>query len=80
MPPFMYAHTIAGPVMMLIIWLVQLVVAFLIYRDAKEQKMLAPVWALLGILPMFGYLADLLYLVIREVRPPRTTEKPPAAL
>jgi hypothetical protein len=79
MPPFMYAHSIAGPVMMIIIWLVQLVVASLIYRDAKEQKMLAPVWALLGIMPMFGYLADLLYLVIREVRPFRMTEKPPAS-
>ena len=65
--------------MMIIIWLVQLVISFLIYRDAKEQKMLAPVWAILGILPMFGYLADLLYLVIREVRPPRMTEQPPAS-
>jgi hypothetical protein len=80
MPPFMYMHSIAGPVMMIIVWLVQLVVAFLIYRDAKEQKMLAPVWAVLGIVPMFGFLADLLYLVIREVRPSRTTEQPPAAL
>jgi len=42
--------------------------------------MLAPVWAVLGILPMFGYLADLLYLVIREVRPSRMTEQPPASL
>jgi len=80
MPPFMFAHSIAGPILMIVIWLVQLLVAFLIYRDAKEQKMLAPVWAVLGILPMFGYLADLLYLVIREVRPSRMTEQPPASL
>jgi hypothetical protein len=82
MPPFMMMsqHSIAGPILMIVIWLVQLLIAFLIYRDAKEQKMLAPVWALLGILPMFGYLADLLYLVIREVRPPRMTEQPPAPL
>jgi hypothetical protein len=66
--------------MMIIIWLVQLVVAFLIYRDAKEQKMLAPVWAVIGIVPMFGFLADMLYLVIREVRPSRTTGQPPATL
>jgi hypothetical protein len=66
--------------MMIIIWLVQLVVAFLIYRDAKEQKMLAPVWAVLAVLPMFGYVAALLYLVIREVRPPRMTEQPPVVL
>jgi hypothetical protein len=82
MPPFMmmHSHSIAGPVLMIVIWLIQLLVAFLIYRDAKEQKMLAPVWAVLAILPMFGYLADLLYLVIREVRPSRMTEKPPVSL
>jgi hypothetical protein len=80
MPPFMMMsqHSIAGPILMIVIWLVQLLIAFLIYRDAKEQKMLAPVWALLGILPMFGYFADLLYLLIRELRPPRMTEQPPA--
>jgi len=80
MPPFMVTHSIAGPVLMIVIWLVQLLIAFFIYRDAKEQKMLAPVWAVLGILPMFGYFADLVYLVIREVRPSRMTEQPPASL
>jgi hypothetical protein len=65
---------------MIVIWLVQLLIAFLIYRDAKEQKMFAPVWAILAILPMFGYLADLFYLVIREVRPSRMAEQPPASL
>jgi hypothetical protein len=80
MPPFMMStHSVAGPLLMIVIWLVQLLVAFLIYRDAKEQKMLAPVWAILGILPMFGYLADLLYLIIRELRPLRVTEKPPVS-
>jgi len=76
----MSQHSIAGPILMIVIWLVQLLVAFLIYRDAKEQKMLAPVWAVLGILPMFGYLADLVYLVIREARPSRMTGQPPASL
>jgi len=82
MPPFMmmHSHSIAGPLLMIVIWLVQLVVAFLIYRDAKEQKMFAPVWAILAILPMFGYFADLLYLITREFRPSRVTEKPPVSL
>ena len=80
MPPFMMStHTVAGPVLMIVIWLVQLVIAYLIYRDAKEQKMLAPVWAILGLLPMFGYFADLVYLIIREFRPLRVTEKPPVS-
>jgi hypothetical protein len=76
----MSTHSIAGPFLMIVIWLVQLVVAYLIFRDAKEQKMLAPVWAILAILPMFGYLADLLYLIIRECRPSRVTENPPVSL
>jgi hypothetical protein len=82
MPPFMMMsqHSIAGPVLMIVIWLVQLLIAFIIYRDAKEQKMLAPVWAILAILPMFGYLADVVYLVIRELRSSRMTEKPPVSL
>jgi hypothetical protein len=82
MPLFMmmHPHSIAGPFLMIVIWLVQLLVAFLIYRDAKEQKMLAPVWAILALLPMFGYFTDLLYLIIREFRPVRVTEKPPVSL
>ena len=65
---------------MLAVWIVQLLIAFLIYRDAKEQKMLAPVWTILAILPMFGYLVDVLYLIIREVRSSRSTDKPSESL
>jgi hypothetical protein len=65
---------------MLAVWIVQLLIAFLIYRDAKEQKMLAPVWAILAILPMFGFLVDVLYLIIREIRSSQKTEKPPVSL
>ena len=81
MPPYMYhAHPFAGPALMFAVWFVQVLIAYLIYRDAKEQKMLAPVWAILAILPVFGYLADLIYLIIREFRLPRITEKPPVSL
>ena len=62
------------------IWIVQLLIAFLIYRDAKEQKMLAPVWVILAILPMFGFLIDILYLLVRELRPVPRKETPPASL
>jgi len=68
------SHSFAGPLLVFAIWIVQLFVAFLIYRDAKEQKMLAPVWTILAILPMFGYLVDVLYLIIRELRSPRKTD------
>jgi hypothetical protein len=73
-------HSIAGLILMIVLWAVQLLIAFLIYRDAKEQKMLAPVWVILAILPMFGYLVDVLYLILREIRPSRKTENPPASL
>jgi hypothetical protein len=75
----MFAHSFARPFLMIGIWLVQLLIAYFIYRDAKEQKMLATVWAILAILPLFGYLADALYLIIREVRSFRMSEKPPAS-
>lgn len=79
MPPIMmHTHPFAGLVFMAIVWLVQVLLAFLIYRDAKEQKMLAPAWAILGILPMFGFAADLVYLVLRELKPTRPAEVPPA--
>lgn len=61
---------------MIVIWIVQLLVAYLIWRDAKEQKMLAPVWVILAILPMAGFLVEVLYLVIRELRPLPKKEAP----
>jgi hypothetical protein len=80
MPYMSPAHSFIGPFLMFAIWIVQVLVAFLIYRDAKEQKMLAPVWFILAILPMFGYLVDVVYLIIRELRATRKTETPPASL
>ena len=81
MSPYMpHAHPFVGPVLMIAVWIVQLLIAYLIYRDAKEQKMLAPVWAIMAILPMFGYLADVLYLILREARSALKTGQPPASL
>jgi putative membrane protein len=74
MPPgFMYTaypmHPFFGMVM-LITWIVQLVIAYFVYKDAKEQKMSAPLWFILVILPMVGFLLAVLYVIIREVRMP----------
>ena len=81
MPPFMnHAHPFVGIILMIVVWVVQLFVAYLIYRDAKDQKMLAPVWCILAILPMFGFIVDVIYLIIRELCPSRKTENPPASL
>jgi len=75
-----HAHPFVGVILMIGIWVVQLLIAFLIFRDAKEQKMLAPVWTILAILPFFGFLVDIVYLIIRELRAPRKMETPPASL
>jgi putative membrane protein len=74
MPPgFMYSaypmHPVFGMVMV-ITWIVQLVIAYFVYKDAKEQKMSAPLWFILVILPMVGFLLAVLYVIIREVRMP----------
>ncbi len=74
-----HAFPFGGLVMMIAVWIVQLIIAYFIWKDAKEQKMLAPVWVILAILPMFGFLVDVLYLIIRELRPSRKTENPPAS-
>jgi hypothetical protein len=78
MPPYITMHTahpFGGILVIAAIWIVQLAIAYLIWRDAKEQKMLDSVWAILAILPMFGFFVDLVYLVIRELRPHFTAGK-----
>ena len=75
MPPgFMYSlypmHPFFGQGFMIITWLVQLVIAYFVYKDAKEQNMSAPLWFILVILPMVGFLLAILYGIIREVRMP----------
>ncbi len=75
----MIAHgpPVMGMLVMLVLWLVQLVIAYFIYKDAKDQKMSAPLWFILVIIPCFGYLIAVLYVIIREVRKPLEPEKTP---
>ena|SRR5271157_2141019 len=72
MPPgYMYPmHPAMGFLWMIIAWLVQLVIGYFVYKDAKEQKMSAPLWFILVIIPIFGYFLAVLYVIIREVRKP----------
>jgi len=62
---------------MIIAWIVQLVIAYFVYKDAKEQKMSAPLWFIFVIIPMYGFLLAILYGIIREVRMPIETQKTP---
>jgi putative membrane protein len=86
MPPMMYnsqpgmmayGAPVMGLFMMLVLWLVQLVIAYFIYKDAKDQKMSAPLWFILVIIPFFGYFIAVLYVIIREVRKPLEPERTP---
>jgi putative membrane protein len=63
-------HPLFGLGFMMITWLIQLVIAYFVYKDAKEQNMSAPLWFILVILPMVGFLLAVLYVIIREVRMP----------
>jgi len=73
-PGFMYSmypmHPVFGFGFMMFTWLIQLVIAYFVYKDAKEQNMSAPLWFILVILPMVGFLLAVLYVIIREVRMP----------
>ncbi len=66
-----------GLLVMVVLWLVQLVIAYFIYKDATDQKMSAPLWFILAIIPCFGFLMAVLYVIIREVRKPLEPEKTP---
>jgi putative membrane protein len=70
-------HPFFGMAFMIIAWIVQLVIAYFVYKDAKEQKMSAPLWFILVIIPMYGFLLAILYVIIREVRMPIETLKTP---
>jgi len=73
--PGMMTH--GSPLFGIALWLFQLVIAYFVYKDAKDQKMSAPLWFILVIIPFFGYLAAILYVIIREVRKPIEAEKTP---
>ena len=75
----MMAHgsPVMGLFVMMVLWLVQLVIAYFIFKDAKDQKMSAPLWFILVIIPFFGYFIAVLYVIIREVRKPLEPEKTP---
>jgi len=75
MPPgMMYSvypvHPFFGLGFMMLIWLIQLVIGYFVYKDAQEQKMSAPLWFILVIIPMVGFMLAVLYVIIREVRMP----------
>jgi len=47
------------------VWLVLIVIAFLVYRDAETRGMNGLLWLVLVILPWIGILFLVLYLILR---------------
>ncbi len=72
-----HGHPVFGVLLMIVLWLVQLVIAFYVYRDASDKKMTAPIWFLLIVIPFFGYFAALVYLIIAGIRKPVEAGKTP---
>ncbi|MHA1989123.1 MAG: SHOCT domain-containing protein [Promethearchaeota archaeon] len=51
---------------MLGIWLIFIVIAFLVYRDAERRGMNGLLWLILVILPWVGILFLIIYLIVRD--------------
>ena len=68
----MYGYPYGGGMLagMFIVWIVQLVVGYLVYQDAKGRQMNPVLWFILVILPMIGWLFLLIYVIIRETQSP----------
>ena len=52
----------------ILIWLVFIVIGILVYQDAEKHDMNGALWFILVIIPWIGFVALILYLVIREER------------
>ena len=48
------------------IWLVFIIIAFLVYKDAKERGMDGLLWLVLVILPWIGIIFLIIYLITRK--------------
>lgn len=55
------------------IWMGLAVIAILVYQDAQKRGMNGLLWLVLILIPMFGFVALVIYLVIRETGNPSTT-------
>lgn len=57
------------------IWIIQVIVGYFVYRDAKQQDMNPVLWFILVILPMIGWFFLIVYVIIRETRPREPGDK-----
>lgn len=60
---------------MAVIWIIQLVVGYFVYQDAKKRGMAPILWFILVILPMVGWLFLVIYVIIRETSQPAPADE-----
>jgi uncharacterized membrane protein len=46
-----------------IVWIIQLIIGYFVYRDARNRQMNALLWLVLVILPMIGWLFLVIYMI-----------------
>jgi Predicted membrane protein len=54
---------------MLVVWILQVVIGYLVYQDARARGMNAALWFILVIIPLLGFLFAVIYFIIREDSP-----------
>lgn len=52
--------------LMIFLWFIFIAVAFLVYKDAKKRGMNGVLWFILVVIPWFGIIFLIIYLIIRE--------------
>jgi putative membrane protein len=50
----------------IVLWVIQFIIAFMVYRDAEKRKMNSVLWFVLIILPWIGIFFIIGYLIIRN--------------
>ena len=62
-----YPHGYPGMFLwMCFIWIIQVIVGYFVYKDAKERGSNPVLWFILIILPMIGWLFLIIYIIVRE--------------
>ena len=62
-----YGYPFAGMfIWMCLVWVIQLIVGYFVYRDAKERGVNPVLWFVLVIFPMIGWLFLVIYVIIQE--------------
>jgi len=61
-----YDYPYYGWAWMAIFWFIQVVIGYLVYRDAKGREMNPALWFILVIIPMLGWLFLVIYVIVRE--------------